>query len=106
MMSDTSYDEMVGERAASVRGLLGITLADAATNLGCTRQTLSNYESGRTPMRARHAMELSRFYGIRVGWLLGEEDKLEVHYERDGRKVDAVMLCQPIDVGIEVDDDS
>ena len=70
------YDVAVGERAAHIRTILSIPVAEAAEMLGITRQTLSNYESGRTPMRAKAVRSLCELYGVSPSWLLGLDNEL------------------------------
>ena len=93
-----AYDAAIGERFCTVRNLLGITLTDAASELGCTRQTLGNYETGKTPMRVSHARQLSKLYGASVTFLLGETDSLSLHDERNGRQIDVEMTLPPMRV--------
>ena len=70
------YDVAVGERAAHIRTMLSMSVAEAAEALGITRQTLSNYESGRTPMRARTLRSICELYGVPASWILGIDDEL------------------------------
>ena len=53
--------------------------------LEVTRQTLSNYESGRTPLRARAIRELAEIYEASCDWILGLEDNIEVGTSNNGR---------------------
>lgn len=78
------YDVVVGERAAHIRTILSIPVAEAAEMLGITRQTLSNYESGRTPMRAKVLRSLCDLYEVSPSWLLGLDNELYHKSKNDG----------------------
>lgn len=84
----TRYDREIGERAAHIRNVLTLSQAEVATKLGVTRQTLSNYESGRTPMRAGVVRSLCEVYGILPAWLLGMTDELYYKGNNNGRSIE------------------
>ena len=84
-MRDSGYDVAVGERASHIRNVLSMTLNEVADRLNITRQTLSNYESGKTPMRADVIRSLCEIYGISPSWLLGTDDSLNFKKVRGGR---------------------
>lgn len=50
------------------------TQDDFAEYLGVTPQTIGNYESGRTTIKKDHLIKLSNDFGIRLKYLLGEDD--------------------------------
>ena len=56
--------------------------------LSVTRQTLSNYESGKTPMRADVIRSLCELYGISPSWMLGIDDELYHKSLRNGRMIE------------------
>lgn len=86
--SGTRYDREIGERAAHIRNVLDMPQAEVAANLGVTRQTISNYESGRTPMRAGVVRSLCEVYGISPSWLLGMSDELCHRSTHNGRRIE------------------
>jgi len=61
-------------RAARVNA--GLTQEDAAHLIGKTKQTIVNWESGATKIRAADLVELARIYGIPLEFLAipGQED--------------------------------
>ena len=80
----SAYDKAVGQRAARVRTILSMTEKYVADKLGITRQTLGNYESGRTSMRASIIREMCELYGINPSWLLGITDEITIRWEVGG----------------------
>lgn len=50
------------------------TQDDFAEYLGVTPQTIGNYESGRTTIKKDYLIKLSNDFGIRLKYLLGEDD--------------------------------
>ena len=84
----TDYDRAIGERAAHIRKVLSMPLQEVADKLGVTRQTLSNYESGRTPMRADVMRMLCEVYRAPAGWLLGMDDRLDHKSSHAGRTLE------------------
>lgn len=84
----TRYDEQVGERIAHIRNILFMSQNKVAAKLGVTRQTLANYESGKTPMRADVVRLLCEVYGVTPSWVLGIDDTLELKTEVEGREIE------------------
>ena len=83
-----SFDANVGERAAHLRHLLSLSQSEVAEKLNVTRQTLANYESGKTPMRAFIIRQLCDIYQCSPDWILGVTDILEIYRTTDnGRKI-------------------
>ncbi|MBD5471001.1 MAG: helix-turn-helix domain-containing protein [Lachnospiraceae bacterium] len=60
------------------------TQDDFAEYLGVTPQTIGNYESGRTTIKKDHLIKLSNDFGIRLKYLLGEDD-----YETETERIEA-----------------
>ncbi len=87
-MRDGSYDVAVGERASHMRKVLSMTSNEVADRLNVTRQTLSNYESGKTPMRADVIRSLCEIYDIDPSWLLGISDEVRQRSLRNGRTIE------------------
>lgn len=96
----TGFDAAVGERASHVRKALSISLSDAAEAIGVTRQTMSRYESGKSPMTAVAVRTLCELYQVPPSWLLGEVDELDVLVSRDGRAMHvhevSPSMCSPL----------
>ena len=86
--AESRFNNEVGERLRHVREVLGMTVTSVANRLNVTRQTLSNYESGRTPLRASVIRELAEIYSISCDWILGAEDNIEINVSSsDGRSL-------------------
>lgn len=60
------------------------TQDDFAEYLGVTPQTIGNYESGRTTIKKDHLIKLSNDFGVRLKYLLGEDD-----YETEAERIEA-----------------
>lgn len=88
MKQPTPYDKMIGERAAHIRSVLSLSMTEVAGKLNITRQTLSNYESGKTPMRADVIRSLCEVYGVSPSWLLGIDDELYHKSRMNGRTIE------------------
>ena len=85
--SESSFNREVGGRLRHLREVLGMTLTDVAGRLEVTRQTLSNYESGRTPLRASVIRELAEIYEASCDWILGVKDDIEIQTNSNGRSL-------------------
>ncbi len=94
-MSD--YNAQIGERLSHIREVLSISQKQIASEMGLTRQTIANYESGRTPMRVDVLRVLCEIYGITPAWVLGIEDGLHIKREVEGRKIELVEVSVPIE---------
>lgn len=88
MREPTPYDKAIGERAAHIRNVLSLSMSEVAARLNVTRQTLSNYENGKTPMRADVIRSLCEVYGISPSWLLGIDDELYHKSRKNGRMIE------------------
>ena len=88
-MSEKSenFDADVGERAAHIRHLFSLNQSEIAKKLKITRQTLANYETGKTPMRASVIRQLYDIYHCPSDWLLGITNHLEIYRTIDGRQI-------------------
>ncbi len=82
-----NFDASVGERTAHLRRLLSLSQSEVAEKLGVTRQTLANYESGKTPMRASVIRQLCDIYQCSSEWILGITDLLEIYRTINGRSI-------------------
>ena len=96
----TAYDVAIGERAAHIRKVLAMTMSEVASRLNVTRQTLANYESGRTPMRASVIRQLCEVYGCQPTWLLGMDDRLHVKRKVGERFVELTETSPAIRTGV------
>ena len=84
----SNFDVEVGKRAAHIRSVLSMSQEDVAEKLGITRQTLNNYESGKTPMRAYAVRALCDIYRCSSDWMLGSYGTLTVNRRVDGRTIE------------------
>ncbi len=80
-MTEEECNKIISDRIRYIRNLLNISLEDVADKLNITRQTLSNYENNRTPIKASIIYSLSKLYSVSSDWLLGITDR--VHIEQD-----------------------
>lgn len=92
----STYDKAVGERAARARTVLSMTEKYVADRLGITRQTLGNYEGGRTSMRASIIRGMCELYGISPSWLLGMTDEITITNKVGGRITEFKEQSLPI----------
>ena len=72
MTADThaeTYDDgdTLGGRITRARDLAGLTLSDAASHIGVTDETLSEWESDRSEPRANKIMTLAGVLGVSPG---------------------------------------
>lgn len=86
--SATRFNCEVGERLEHIRNVLGMSQKIVADQLGVTRQTLSNYESGRNSMSAGIVRAACEIYGIPPSWLLGIDDELYHKSTVNGRRIE------------------
>ena len=91
-----SFDVSVGERATHLRHLFSLSQSEVAKNLNITRQTLSNYEVGKTPMRASVIRQLCDIYHCPSDWLLGITDRLEINRIINGRSIELYEISPSI----------
>lgn len=97
----TLFDQQVGERARHIREILSMTMQEVASQLGITRQTLGNYESGTTPMRADVVRSLCEVYGVPSSWMLGMTDRLNCKWKRGGRTIELSEQSKHIESPIQ-----
>lgn len=71
-MKDTSLD-LFGDRVRQIRESRGITQAVLAEEIGRTRSSITNMETGRQKPTLPALVTLARALGVSVGVLLGEE---------------------------------
>ena len=81
----------------------GVSGSRMCLELGLSKSTLSNMKSGRTSgLSASTAQKIASYFGVSVGYLLGEEEKEEKPTEDDGLSENMRML---IDFAKSVPDD-
>ena len=74
---------------------------EVADQLGVTRQTLGNYESGFTPMRADVVRSICEVYGVPSSWMLGMTDGLHCKWKRGGRTIELSEQSKHIESPIQ-----
>ena len=69
---DETYDDgdTLGGRITRARDLAGLTLEEAASRIGVTDDTLSEWESDRSEPRANKIMTLAGVLGVSPAWLI------------------------------------
>lgn len=99
-MSEKSenFDVSVGERAVHIRQLFYLSQSEVAKKLNVTRQTLANYEAGRTPMRASVIRQLCDIYQCPSDWILGITDRLDISRTIDDRQVELYEISPSIKI--------
>lgn len=99
--SAARFNREVGERLEHIRNVFGMSQQFVANQLGVTRQTLSNYESGMTPMSAGIVRAVCEIYGIPPSWLLGIADELHNKATVNGRCIEiwekSPSIASPLD---------
>ncbi len=78
---------IVGLRIATIRKARGMTQAELARQLGVTRPTIANLETGRSNMSVLHLQHLVRILGCRVGQVVAEEELPEEMYTLERAEV-------------------
>lgn len=82
-MTEEECNKIISDRIRYTRNLLNISLEDIADKLNITRQTLSNYENNRTPIKASIIYSLSKLYSVSSDWLLGITDHVYIKQDYD-----------------------
>lgn len=72
-----------GERIKEQRNQLQLTQADVAKKLFTTRQTISNWEKGKSYPDLSTLIKISDFYHVSIDSLLREDQELKKSLERD-----------------------
>lgn len=71
MTADTYDDgDTLGGRITRARDLASLTLEEAASRIGVTDETLSEWESDRSEPRANKIMTLAGVLGVSPAWLI------------------------------------
>jgi transcriptional regulator with XRE-family HTH domain len=60
-----------GDRIAKARRHAGLTAQEIADEVGVTRTSVSNWETGHAPCRSIFLKEIARLTGVDYGWLAG-----------------------------------
>ena len=88
---------MAAKRARYVREVLGLSTTYVGEMLGLMRQTLTNYESGRTRIPASVLFGMGRLYGVDADWLVGIADTLVIEVTKpDGREMRLTERFPPV----------
>lgn len=61
----------VGARIKEIRQHIGLTQAEVAEKLGIAKQSVTNYESGKTDPSIRNLIALATVLGVTTDYLLG-----------------------------------
>jgi transcriptional regulator with XRE-family HTH domain len=71
-MTPDTYDDgdTLGGRITRARDLAALTLEDAASHIGVTAETLSEWENDRSEPRANKVMTLAGVLGVSPAWLI------------------------------------
>ena len=71
----------IGEKLRINRNKAGMTQEECAEKLGVSRQTVSNWENGRSYPDIRSVLSLGDLYGVSLDELLKEDEKMIAHLE-------------------------
>ncbi|MEQ8481305.1 MAG: helix-turn-helix transcriptional regulator [Hoeflea sp.] len=71
-MTPETYDDgdTLGGRITHARDLAGLTVEEAASRIGVTTETLSEWETDRSEPRANKIMTLAGVLGVSPAWLI------------------------------------
>lgn len=71
-MTPETYDDgdTLGGRITHARDLAGLTVEEAASRIGVTTETLSEWETDRSEPRANKVMTLAGVLGVSPAWLI------------------------------------
>lgn len=95
-------DLTIGQRIAMKRRELGISQIELGERMGVSRQSVSKWEADGAIPEIDKLIALSKFFGVRVGWLLGvehdasEEEAGEAEFtEREWEIIDRLTQERP-----------
>ncbi|OJG35927.1 helix-turn-helix domain-containing protein [Enterococcus sp. DIV0788_1] len=77
------YQMEVGERLKARRNELNLTQDQVAESLGITRQTMSNWENGRSYPDIERVIRLSELYALSLDELLKGDQKMVRHLQEN-----------------------
>lgn len=72
---------MIGERIYELRKSKGLSQEDLASELGVSRQTISNWESEQTSPDLKQSTKLAQLFGISIDELSGNEKIISLRVE-------------------------
>jgi transcriptional regulator with XRE-family HTH domain len=75
----------IGKRLKQKRTSLKLTQDEVAEQLGITRQTISNWENGRSYPDIERMVHLSEIYQLSLDELLKNDQKLVTHFQKKTR---------------------
>jgi len=75
-------------RIRELRKAKGITMKQLGAALGLAESTISHYETGKRQLDNETLIQLSRFFGVTVGYILGAENNTPAE---TGKRVDTAM---------------
>lgn len=84
-------DQHIGERLASLRKGMNLTLQDLASRLSITHQQLQKYEKGINRISASRLLEVSQILNVPVSYFM---DGLNGHTSKE--EAEKKMLCMRI----------
>lgn len=91
---------LVGERVRARREAAGLSQGDLARQVFVARQTVSNWETGKTLPDVQSLLLLARLFGTSVDELLGEEAQRAVRATADERHELLVTLAKTVLLGV------
>lgn len=91
---------LVGERIRARREAAGLSQGDLAKQVFVARQTVSNWETGKTLPDVQSLLLLARLFGTSVDELLGEEAQRAVRATADERHEFLVTLAKTVLLGV------
>lgn len=91
---------LVGERIRARRESAGLSQGDLAKQVFVARQTVSNWETGKTLPDVQSLLLLARLFGTSVDELLGEEAQRAVRATADERHEFLVTLAKTVLLGV------
>lgn len=74
MSGQETFRQAIASRLRLAREMAGLTQGQVAKRLGWHRPTVSEIEAGRRKVSAEELSVLAEVYGVKVPWIVGEEE--------------------------------
>ena len=79
-------------RIKEIRTAKGLTMREAAKQLGLAPSTYCNYETGEREPNSEMLIRLADFYGVSIDFMIGRDDEREVKSQMSVTKQEADLI--------------